>query len=194
MKVIFLHGFFASGACAPAVALREALSPYGIEVLSPDLPLSPVRALTLLEWLCAVELPDLLVGNSCGSFLAHLAACRSGVPALLGNPHLEMSAFLDARRGPQQYKAPREDGKQDFCVTSQLIDEFAALEATQWDYCAAARKVWGLFGEADNIAHYEPLFRQHYSTVHHFPGGHTPTADEVRQYYAPLVRQMLAAV
>ena len=41
------------------------------------------------------------------------------------------------------------------------------------------------------IAHYEPLFRQHYTQISHFPGGHTPTDEEVRTYYAPLAERLL---
>ncbi len=35
MKILFLHGFFASGQCVPAVALKEALKGKA-EVLTPE--------------------------------------------------------------------------------------------------------------------------------------------------------------
>ena len=37
VKILFLHGFFASGQCQPALALREAFEGRA-EVVSPDLP------------------------------------------------------------------------------------------------------------------------------------------------------------
>lgn len=37
VKILFLHGFFASGQCQPALALREAFEGRA-EVISPDLP------------------------------------------------------------------------------------------------------------------------------------------------------------
>ena len=40
MKILFLHGFYASGQCVPAVALKEALEGKA-EVLTPDLPMHP---------------------------------------------------------------------------------------------------------------------------------------------------------
>ena len=43
-KILFLHGFFASGGCAMAGALREAFAGRA-EVLTPDLPLHPGEAL-----------------------------------------------------------------------------------------------------------------------------------------------------
>ena len=39
-KIIFLHGFFASGECVPAQALREYFNGKA-ELLTPDLPLHP---------------------------------------------------------------------------------------------------------------------------------------------------------
>jgi hypothetical protein len=48
-----------------------------------------------------------------------------------------------------------------------------------------------LFGEQDTLAHFEPLFLEHYSHSFHFPGGHTPTAEEVRTWYVPLVEKLL---
>lgn len=53
-------------------------------------------------------------------------------------------------------------------------------------------RIWGLFGEQDTLAHFEPLFLEHYRHSFHFPGGHTPTAEEVRDWYVPLAEKMLA--
>lgn len=191
-KILFLHGFFASGQCVPAVALREAFTGKAT-VITPDLPIHPAAALRLIRELCAVEQPDILVGNSCGSFYAQLVAPALGLPALLGNPHFEMSAFLRERIGDHQYKSPRADGNQAFTIDEQLVSEFEEIEATQFDSCtpASAESVWGLFGEADRLAHFEPLFLEHYKNSFHFPGGHTPTAQETKEWYVPLVQKML---
>jgi hypothetical protein len=130
----FLHGFFASGSCLPALTLKEALQGKA-EVLTPDLPMDPTEAWAFIHDLCDRERPDLLVGNSCGSFYAQMLAPIVGV------------YYID--------------------------------------------KVWGLFGEQDTLAHYEPLFLQHYNVTHHFPGGHTPTPEEVKTWYIPLIEKML---
>ncbi|MCD8292881.1 MAG: alpha/beta fold hydrolase [Prevotellaceae bacterium] len=192
--ILFLHGFFASGSCVPALTLQEALAGK-VRVLTPDLPLHPEAALDYVRRLCGEERPRLLVGNSCGSFLAQMLAPQVGVPALLGNPHFEMARFLQTRLGERQYKSPRRDGKQAFVVDDALIAEFARLERHQFDGCTPyyIDKVWGLFGTQDTLARYEPLFTVHYSHAFHFPGAHTPTADEVRRWYVPLVERMLRA-
>ena len=129
-KILFLHGFYASGQCVPAVALREAFEGEA-DVITPDLPMHPKEAVRFIRGLIESEKPDLLIGNSCGSFYAQMVAPVVGVPALLGNPHFQMTEFLKQRIGEHQYKS------------------------------------------------------------FHFPGGHTPTADEVRDWYVPLAEKLL---
>lgn len=191
-KILFLHGFYASGQCVPAVALREAFAGRA-DVLTPDLPMHPQDSLRFIRELIDREKPDLLVGNSCGAFYAQMIAPVVGFPALLGNPHFQMSEFLKQRIGQHEYKSPRKDGKQSFVIDEALVKEFAALEAVQFDHCYDASKdcIWGLFGEQDTLAHFETLFLEYYNRSFHFPGGHTPTADEVRTWYVPLAEKML---
>ena len=191
-KILFLHGFYASGQCVPAVALREAFAGKA-DVLTPDLPMHPQDALKTISELIDSEKPDLLIGNSCGAFYAQMIAPIKSIPALLGNPHFRMSEFLNQRIGQYEYKSPRKDGKQSFVIDEDLVKEFAALEVTQFDNFNPQFKdqVWGLFGEQDTLAHFEPLFLKYYSHSFHFPGGHTPTAQEVSAWYGPLAEKLL---
>ena len=191
-KILFLHGFFASGQCVPAMALRDAFADKAL-VQTPDLPTHPKMALEQIREICDNEKPDLLVANSCGSFYAQMVAPIVGIPALLGNPHFQMTAFLKERIGEHEYKSPRKDGNQKFIINEALIQEFSELEAVQFNYCNPyyKEKVWGLFGEQDTLAHFEPLFLEHYNQSFHFPGAHTPTAEEVRTWYVPLIEKML---
>ena len=201
-KILFLHGFYASGQCVPAVALREAFEGRA-EVITPDLPMHPKEAVKFNRELIDREQPDLLIGNSCGAFYAQMVAPVAGIPALLGNPHFKMTEFLKQRIGEHQYKSPRMDGKQNFVIDEALIEEFAEMEAIQFldkpsgeaerDNCRPdfQDRIWGLFGEQDTLAHFEPLFLQYYNRSFHFPGGHTPTAEEVRSWYVPLAEKLL---
>ena len=191
-KIIFLHGFFASGQCVPALALCEAFEGQA-ELLAPDLPIHPHEAVTLIREMVERERPDLLIGNSCGAFYAQMIAPAVGLPALLGNPYFKMTEFLSQRIGEHQYKSSRKDGKQHFVIDETLIGEFAELEKLQFDRSCPDGKgrIWGFFGEQDALAHFEPLFLEHYSRSYHFPGGHTPTAEEVRAWYVPLAQKML---
>ncbi len=193
-KILFLHGFFASGQCVPAQALRESFMGRA-EVLTPDLPMHPKEALCFIRELIDRDKPDLLIGNSCGSFYAQMLAPVAGIPALLGNPHFQMTEFLKPRIGAHQYKSSRKDGNQDFIIDEALIEEFAELEAIQFNSNPCNKdRIWGLFGEHDTLAHFEPLFLEHYTRSFHFPGGHTPTAEEVRTWYVPLAEKLLMQI
>lgn len=191
-KILFLHGFFASGQCIPALTLRDSFKGWA-DVLTPDLPIHPMEALSFIRKLIDSEKPDLLLGNSCGAFYAQILAPIAGLPTLLGNPHFQMTTFLKQRIGEHRYKSLRKDGKQKFIIDDSLIEEFAELEAIQFNCCNSFSKdkVWGLFGEQDTLARFEQLFLEHYNQSFHFPGGHTPTADEVRLWYVPLIKKML---
>lgn len=189
---MFLHGFFASGQCVPALSLREALKGKA-EVITPDLPIHPEEAMRLIKGICDREKPDVLVGNSCGSFYAQMTANIEGIPALLGNPYFMMTEFLKTRIGEHEYKSPRQNGRQGLMIDEKLISEFAAMETVQFDCCKDENRelIWGLFGENDTLAHFEPLFLKHYKHAWHFPGGHTPTADEVTKWYVPLTERLM---
>ena len=191
-KILFLHGFYASGQCVPALALQEAFQGKA-EVLTPDLPMHPKKAIGFIRELIDSEKPDLLIGNSCGSFYAQMVAPVVGIPALLGNPHFQMTEFLKQRIGEHQYKSPRKNGNQHFIIDDALVEEFDGLESIQFNNCNSdfRDRIWGLFGEKDTLAHFEPLFLEHYNHSFHFPGGHTPTSEEVHTWYVPLAERML---
>ena len=194
-KILFLHGFYASGQCVPAVALREAFEGEA-DVITPDLPMHPKEAVKFIRGLIDSEKPGLLIGNSCGSFYAQIVAPVVGAPALLGNPHFQMTEFLKQRIGEHQYKSARKDGNQNFVIDETLIEEFAELEAIQFNNCNPDFKdrIWGLFGEKDTLAHFEPTFLKYYNKSFHFLGGHTPTADDVRTWYVPLAKNLLKSI
>ena len=65
-----------------ARALKEAFEGTAV-VLTPDLPLHPKEALKEIRSIIDREQPDLLLGNSCGSFLAQMQAPVVGIPAIL---------------------------------------------------------------------------------------------------------------
>ena len=163
--------------------------------LVPDLPQHPREVLELVRSIIDLEKPGLLVGNSCGAFYVQMLASVVGISALLGNPHFKMTDFLRVRIGEHAYKSPRRDVRQSFVIDEALLGEFMEMEVIQFDSCRSdfRDRVWGVFGEADTLAHFEPLFLEHYNRVFHFPGGHTPTAEEVRLWYVPLSEKMLAS-
>ena len=124
-KILFLHGVYASGQCIPAIALKEAFEGEA-DVITPDLPMHPKEAVSFIRELIDNEKPKLLIGNSCGSFYAQIVAPVVRVPALLGNPHFQMTEFLKQRIGEHQYKSPRKDGKQNLLKSLQKWRPFSS--------------------------------------------------------------------
>lgn len=191
-KILFLHGFFASGQAPMADALRNAFEGR-CTIISPDLSIHPKESIEIIRRTIEQEKPDILVGNSCGSFYAQMVASVVGIPALLGNPCFHMADFLKQNPGPKQFKSPRIDGQMDFIIDDALIQEFQEIETQQFDCCSEywKDKVWGIFGENDQVAHCKPLFLENYQTALSFPGGHTPTNEEVQKYYVPAIEKLL---
>ena len=62
-KILFLHGFFATGSCPMAKALKEAFEGTAM-VLTPDLPLHPKEALREIHSIIDHEHPDLLLATA----------------------------------------------------------------------------------------------------------------------------------
>ena len=76
--------------------------------------------------------------------MAQIVASKNNIPALLGNPHFEMTRFLMERIGSHEYKSPRANGNQQLVINQTLIDEFAELQQHQWDNCQVAnQKIYG---------------------------------------------------
>lgn len=190
--VLFLHGFFSSGLSDVARGLEEGLEGKA-RLITPDLPPDPQEALETVRGLIQKENVDLLVGNSCGSMLASWLSPRIGIPALLGNPYFRMSAFLEPRKGLKTYKAPRRDGKESVLIDDRLISSFQSIESQLFEPGGemVRDRIWGLFGEKDDLASFRDVFKEHFSRDFTFPGGHTPTFLEARTHYAPLALRML---
>lgn len=191
-KILFLHGFTSSGACEIANTLRTEVEDIA-EIVAPDLPLHPYAAMELIEDMCAERQFDLIVGSSCGAFYGQQLVRFCGVPAVLVSPFLKMTKFLEPRIGIHEYKSPREDGKQQFEITPELVEEFADMESHQFDcYDEFNRdRVWGMFGSMDTLACFRDEFEKYYSTVIDYDVPHTMTADNVRSCLVPAIRKIL---
>ena len=124
----------------------------------------------------------------------------SGIRGTKDKEYIAEKGLATIRKHAEDFVAKRlapavipNDGNQRLVIDEELIEEFTELEAVQFDHCNPYYKnrVWGLFGEQDTLAHFSPLFLEHYNQAFHFPGGHTPTEQEVKTWYAPLAQKML---
>ena len=192
MKLIYFHGFGSSAASGTIQTLRMNLPDF--EVIAPDIPVDPAEALPFLKDLCSKEQPSVIVGTSMGGMYAQQ---MFGFNRICVNPAFFMSKESKVLKvGTFEFFKPRFDGQKSFVITEEIMQNYAEMEAHQFDnyHPSHQDKVWGLFGEQDTLAHFEPLFLKYYVNSFHFPGGHTPTAEEVRTWYVPLIKKIVTVI
>ena len=184
-KILFIHGLASSGAFKTAVSLHRLFRP--CEVIAPDVPIEPDKALDCLAAICEAEKPDLIVGLSLGGFLAQKLR---GYCKVLVNPDLHPSRLLRTKLGEMKYLSPRKDGADSFFVTEEICEGYSLLEERQFkgldEHEISLTK--GLFADKDEIVDCAGEFEKHYpdrSAI--YPGNHLPTHLQLKAYLVPLV-------
>ena len=185
MKVLFIHGLASSGAYKMASSLRILLK--GSEVIAPDVPIEPGEALTFLEGICRDERPDLIIGLSLGGFWAQKLR---GHRKILVNPDFHISRLLRTMTGVREYLSPRRDGALTFTVTEVLCDEYARLEATEFDGLSPEEiaLTTGMFADRDETVNCKDELEAYYpGRSRSYPGTHLPNYPEIKKYILPVI-------
>lgn len=186
-KLLYVHGFGSAGSTHTAQALRM-LMPQAT-VLSPDLPIHPAEALELLHTTVAAERPDLIIGTSMGGMYTEQL---NGFDRICVNPALQMGDTMHEHglTGKQTFQNPRQDGVQEFIVTKAMVKEYK--EATELCFQGIdneeRRRVFGLFGDNDQVVHTYDLFLDHYPNAIHFHGEHRLNDKVLLHYIIPVIR------
>ena len=193
MKIVYIHGFASAGSTGSATQLRNHFYPKGIQVLSPDVPVEPLRALQFLRDYIAQHQPSLIIATSMGAMYAEQLR---GVPRILVNPSFHMAKLLTFRGlGRHEFRNKREDGAKDFKVDKQMIAEFQEVEKQSFDGITSEDKqmVWGLFGTKDKNVNCQPDFRKHYGTqqMSLFEGEHYLNGVVLGKVVIPLAEKIL---
>lgn len=193
MKIVYIHGFASAGSTGSATQLRNHFYPKGIQVLSPDVPVEPLRALQFLRDYIAEHQPSLIVATSMGAMYAEQLR---GVPRILVNPSFHMAKLLTFRGlGRHEFRNKREDGARDFKIDKQMIAEFKEVEKHSFDGITSEEKhlVWGLFGTKDKNVNCQPDFRKHYGTqqMSLFEGEHYLNGVVLGKVVIPLAEKIL---
>ena len=193
MKIVYIHGFASAGSTGSATQLRNHFYPKGIQVLSPDVPVEPLRALQFLRDYIAEHQPSLIVATSMGAMYAEQLR---GVPRILVNPSFHMAKLLTFRGlGRHEFRNKREDGARDFKIDKQMIAEFKEVEKHSFDGITPEEKslVWGLFGTKDKNVNCQPDFRKHYGTqqMSLFEGEHYLNGAVLGKVVIPLAEKIL---
>ena len=193
MKVLYIHGFASAGSTGSATQLRNHFYPKGVQVLSPDVPVEPLRAIAFLRDYVVEHQPDLVVATSMGAMYAEQLR---GIKRILVNPSFHMAKLLTFRgMGRQEFRNKREDGAKDFKVDKQMIAEFKEVEKQSFLGITSEEKqlVWGLFGTMDKNVNCQPDFRKHYGTAQMslFDGEHYLNGEVLSKVIIPLAETIL---
>ncbi|MBO5793946.1 MAG: hypothetical protein J6R11_02555 [Bacteroidaceae bacterium] len=193
MKVLYIHGFASAGSTGSATQLRNHFYPKGVQMLSPDVPVEPLRAIAFLRDYVVEHQPDLVVATSMGAMYAEQLR---GIKRILVNPSFHMAKLLIFRgMGRQEFRNKREDGAKDFKVDKQMIAEFKEVEKQSFDGITSEDKqmVWGLFGTKDKNVNCQPDFRKHYGTdrMSLFEGEHYLNGEVLSKVIIPLAETIL---
>lgn len=193
MKVLYIHGFASAGSTGSATQLRSHFYPKGVQVLSPDVPVEPLRAIAFLHDYVQEHKPNLIVATSMGAMYAEQL---HGIRRILVNPSFHMARLLTFRgMGRQEFRNKREDGAKDFKVDKQMIAEFKEVEKQSFQGITAEERqlVWGLFGTKDKNVNCQPDFRKHYGTAQMslFDGEHYLNGEVLGKVIIPLAETIL---
>ena len=192
-KILYIHGFASAGSSGTATHLRNMLYEYGVEVIAPDVPVMPAKALPFLRQIASEQQPDLIIGTSMGAMYAEQ---MYGILRILVNPSFHMARHLTFQgMGRREFLNKRQDGAKDFKVDKEMIAQFKEVEKTTFSGVTAAEKeiVWGLFGKNDKFVNCQPDFKKAYSSAHFrlFDGEHHLNDIVLRKEIFPLIKQIL---
>ena len=193
MKVLYIHGFASAGSTGSATQMRNHFYPRGVQVLSPDVPVEPLRAIAFLHDYVQEHKPDLIVATSMGAMYAEQLR---GIRRILVNPSFHMARLLTFRgMGRQEFRNKREDAAKDFKVDKQMIAEFKEVEKLSFQGITPEEKqmVWGLFGTRDKNVNCQPDFRKHYGATQMslFEGEHYLNGEVLGKVIIPLAETIL---
>lgn len=197
MNIIYLHGLASSGQSNTATMLRELL-PYD-NVVSPDIPVSPIAALQLLLKLSGNYSAEdtIVIGTSMGGMYA---AQMKGYRRILINPAFHVSEILEKKIGENiQFFSERVSGEKFFTVTSELCYEFRKMESNlmelndEYSYDEELydpQQVIGMFGDSDNVCNCQDEFLSLFNYWTKFTGGHRLTKEVIEDVLYPIIEWM----
>ncbi len=186
-KVLYCHGFGSSGQSGTVTRLRIVMP--NTTVIAPDLPVHPQEAQALLRDLCEAERPDLIIGTSMGGMYTEQLR---GFDRICINPALEIAETMKTHgmTGTQQYQNPRQDGVQEFYVDKALVKEYRDVSEQRFVGVTAedAKRVYGLFGDRDDLVDTFGMFCEHYAQATHFHGEHRMDDSSYMHSVVPVIR------
>ena len=207
-KILYVHGFASSGQSGTVKRLRTVFP--NATVIAPDLPIHPEEAICLLYKTCEEEQPDLIIGTSMGGMYTEQLR---GFDRICVNPALCIADTMKEHgmTGTQQFQNPRLDGVQEFYVDKALVKEYREVserrltlrpsqdergerkeELSPEELEDFARKeqgrVYGLFGDKDDLVDTYDMFHAVYPQATHFDGEHRMNDQSFMHSVVPVIR------
>ena len=185
--LLYCHGFGSSGQSGTVTRLRTVMPQ--ARVIAPDLPVNPHEAIGLLHSICEQEKPDLIIGTSMGGMYAEQLR---GFDRICVNPALEIAETMKEHglTGTQRFQNPRQDGIQEFYVDKTIVKAYREVSEQRFagltpeDEC----RVYGLFGDKDDLVDTFGMFTEHYSQATHFHGEHRMDDKSYMHSVIPVIR------
>lgn len=185
--VLYCHGFGSSGQSGTVTRLRTVMP--NARVIAPDLPVDPHEAIALLHHICETEKPDLIIGTSMGGMYAEQLR---GFDRICINPALEIAETMKTHgmTGTQQFQNPRQDGIQEFYVDKAMVKAYRDVSEQRFVGLTPEdeRRVYGLFGDKDDLVDTMGIFCEHYSQATNFHGEHRMDDKSYMHSVMPVIR------
>ena len=185
--ILYVHGFASSGQSGTVTRLRTVFP--NARVVAHDLPVHPQEALDLLHETCEQEHPNLIIGTSMGGMFTEQLR---GFDRICVNPALEIAETMKAHgmTGTQQFQNPRLDGVQEFYVDKALVKEYRDVSEQRFSGLTPedGQRVFGLFGDKDDLVDTFGMFSKHYPHATHFHGGHRMDDQSFMHSVVPVIR------
>ena len=187
-SVMYIHGLSSSGASSTASNLRKLLPQY--DVLSPDLPIQPQEALTMLKDLCELYKPEIIIGTSMGGMFAQQLR---GYKKILVNPAFHVSEFMRTQLGVHDFLNSRKNGETQYEITSKLCDNYQAIEVNQFADITDfdIKNTYALFGTQDTLVHGYDEYIGYYRNAMMFEGEHRLNFEVLKKIVVPLAKIIL---
>ncbi len=185
--VLYVHGFASSGQSGTVARIRQVL-PHA-HVVAPDIPVHPEEALPLLHSICEKEQPSLIIGTSMGGMYTEQLY---GYDRICINPALCIADTMQAHgmTGTQTFQNPRQDGVQQFYVDKAMVKEYRQVSELRFSGIndEERRRVYGVFGDKDDLVDTFDMFHEQYPLATHFHGEHRMDDRSFMHAVLPVIR------
>lgn len=187
LKLLYIHGLSSSGSSRTAKTLRNLL-PETV-VYSPDLPVNPAEALSLLQHIITEKRIDVIIGTSMGGMFAQKLR---GKCKILVNPSFHVSASMRKKIGINPFFSERENEETEYEITEELCNEYEQIEKEQFEHLTVEEisQTIGLFGTNDDTVNCMEEYKLYYRYCFTFPGSHRLSEENIRVNLLPLIKKL----